>query len=363
MPQPTDSSCSICGTTFNVKFSYQRQASADGSVAHYCSQSCHERALFGQAHRACSVCDTSFELRFAYQQTFLSGKQNYYCSLECREQPVKQELRARRGARKIAVMNQKGGTGKTTTTVSLAHGLAERGYKTLIIDMDSQGNVGVCLGVEGKRNLYHVMVDNLDPQDAVVSVRDNLDLLPSDDLLAKVEVHLAHVQQPARAMKSRFRDLNDYDYIILDCGPSLSLLNQNALYFADHVLIPVACDYLSLVGVKQILKTLRTMQNELRHPITVLGVLPTFYDVRNRISHEVLRTLKRYFKNKVLAPIRINTRLKEAPSKQKSIFEYAPSSGAAADYRTLVDQVENIAEGRTDQGEDAGLPNAFLGVA
>jgi chromosome partitioning protein len=353
-----DASCSVCGSGFTVKFSFQHQKSPIGE-AWYCSQSCHERALFGQSSKACTACGASFELRFAYQQAFVGGEQRYYCSLECRDQPVKQALRQSRGARKIAVMNQKGGTGKTTTTVSLAHGLAERGYKVLIVDMDSQGNVGVCLGAEGRTNLYHVMVESAAPEDAIVPVREGLDLLPSDSLLAKVEVHLAHVRQPAHVMKSRFRDVGDYDYMILDCGPSLSLLNQNALYFADHVLIPVACDYLSLVGVKQILATLKNIQEQLRHPITVLGVLPTFYDVRNRISHEVLRTLKRYFKDKVLSPIRINTRLKEAPSKAQSIFEYAPKSGAADDYTLLVEAV--IA--RSTSAPSQALPQGFLGVA
>ena len=96
-----DASCTVCHTTFTVKFSYQRQAGADGHVAHYCSQSCHERALFGQLHRSCSVCSTSFELCFAYQQAFVAGMQNYYCSLECRKQPVKAELRARRGRNSV----------------------------------------------------------------------------------------------------------------------------------------------------------------------------------------------------------------------------------------------------------------------
>ncbi|MDP6946897.1 MAG: AAA family ATPase, partial [Myxococcota bacterium] len=245
MSQPP-TNCSVCGTSFTVRFSYQMQQTSAGPVA-YCSQACHERALFAQTTRSCSACGQSFELRFAYQQAFVGGQQSYYCSLDCRDKPVRKEVRKRRGAHKIAVMNQKGGTGKTTTTVSLAHGLARRGHRVLIVDMDSQGNVGVCLGQEGGHNLYHVMVENAAPQEAIVEVRQNLDLLPSDNLLAKVEVHLAHVQQPARVMKSRFREVDAYDFILLDCGPSLSLLNQNALFFADHVIIPVACDYLSLV--------------------------------------------------------------------------------------------------------------------
>lgn len=337
------SRCSVCGASFVVSFSFQRQATPTGDV-HYCSQACHEAALFGATQKSCTVCGTDYELKYAYQQAFVAGTQSYYCSLECRERPVREERRLRRGTHRIAVMNQKGGTGKTTTAVSLAHGLAKRGKRVLIIDMDSQGNVAVCMGQGEGPNLYNVMVQGLPPEDAVVSIRENLDLLPSDNRLAKVEVHLAHVADPAKTMKNRLRELKGYDYVILDCGPSLSLLNQNALYYADHVLIPVACDYLSLVGVKQILATLKSIQNTLHHPITVMGVLPTFYDVRNRISHEVIRTLDRYFKEKVLSPVRINTRLKEAPSKQQSIFEYAPRSAGAEDYARLVEAVERRME-------------------
>ncbi|MFT7582614.1 MAG: chromosome partitioning protein [Myxococcota bacterium] len=350
-----NATCTVCTTAFVPKFSFQAKRTATGT-AFYCSQACHEQALFGSRKQACSTCTTSFEPKYAYQMTVIAGKQTYYCTPECRENPMREALRAVKGAKRIAVMNQKGGTGKTTTTVSLAHGLARAGYKTLIVDMDSQGNVAVCLGADGEQNLYHVMVDGLDPKQAIFKVRENLDLLPSNNLLAKVEVHLAHVHQPAKVMKNRFKEVDDYDYIILDCGPSLSLLNQNALYFADQVLIPVACDYLSLVGVKQILKTLREVQEQLRHPITILGVLPTFYDVRNRISHEVIRNLERYFKDKVMHPIRINTRLKEAPSKHKSIFEFAPKSAAAQDYQILVERVVAAERSKPSQA----MPQAYV---
>ena len=128
-----------------------------------------------------------------------------------------------------------------------------------------------------------------------------------------------------------------YRYVILDCGPSLSLLNQNALTYADEVLIPVSCDYLALVGVKQVLRTIKDVERHLGHAVRVSAVLPTFYDGRTRLAREVFETLQGHFKQKCLEPIRMNTKLAEAPSHRKSIFEYAPQSHGAADYNRVVD--------------------------
>lgn len=140
-------------------------------------------------------------------------------------------------------------------------------------------------------------------------------------------------------------DTHGYEYVLLDCGPSLSLVNMNALTYADHLLVPVSCDYLSLVGVRQVMKTLERVRADLSHSIEVLGVLPTFYDLRNRASSEAIRVLKGRFGDKLLPPIRINTRLKEAPSHRKTIFEYDASSRGAQDYRQVVKWVVERRDG------------------
>jgi chromosome partitioning protein len=298
------------------------------------------------------VCDTSFPLLYAYQTAVVHRERLHLCSTDCRARAMDQ-TRGRQvagqavmepagvpggPAHRIAVLNQKGGTGKTTTSVSLAAGLAEVGYRTLLIDIDAQGNVGVSLGAKGQgRTLYDVLVGKCTAPEAAMTVRPGLDVILADETLATAEIKLAQMAKGREsALSHRMRGVKAYDYIILDCGPSISLLNQNALTFADQVLIPVACDYLSLVGVKQILKTLKMVNDVLRHPISILGVLPTFYDRRNRISAEAVATLKGYFRDRVLPPIRVNTRLKEAPSRGETIFEYAPHSRGSEDYRRLV---------------------------
>ncbi len=339
--------CSVCGKRFEVRFSYQAQKTADG-VEYFCSQLCHQKALFGKKTRRCDVCGTEFTFSYAYQQVMVGGRRLNVCSTACRAKALSQgsapgrddhprQEPGRDRAHKLAVLNQKGGTGKTTTSVNLAAGLAMKGYRTLLIDMDAQGNVSVSLGVKGKYTMYHVLMGHVSPTEASVEVRDNLFLIPANESLATGEIKLAQMTRGRdRVLDFRMRGVKAYDYVIIDCGPSLSLLNQNALTYADQVLIPVSCDYLSLVGVKQILKTLKMVNEILHHPITILGVLPTFYDRRNRISHEAVRTLKDYFGDKVLPPIRINTRLKEAPSHRMTIFEYAPDSAGAKDYMRLV---------------------------
>ncbi len=247
-------------------------------------------------------------------------------------------------ARRIAILNHKGGTGKTTTSISLAAGLAERGQRVLLVDTDAQGNVGLSLGLRGQQDLYHVLTENIDPDDVIVPVRKNFDIIPSSQLLAAAEVWLASLDTERRphVLGERLSTpeiSKSYDYIFLDCGPSLNLLNQNALVYADEVIIPVNCDYLSLVGVKQVLQTIGEVEKHLRHTVRVSGVLPTFYDSRTKLACEVLETLRGHFKERCLPPIRSNTKLAEAPSRRKTIFEHAPESHGAKDYLCIVDRL------------------------
>ncbi len=291
----------------------------------------------------CTSCGKSFKPSFVFQiAVTASGQRSHFCTLECRKAGLGDEAFRAKRARRIAILNQKGGTGKTTTAVNLAAGVAERGNNVLLVDTDAQGNVGVSLGVNGEKSLYHVLVEGADPSDVAVPVRQHLDVITSDSTLAAAEIWLArqNPEQRSRVMTKRLNLMQvsrRYDYVVIDCGPSLNLLNQNALSYADDVLIPVTCDYLALVGVKQVLKTIKDVERHLGHAVRIAAVLPTFYDGRTRLAREVLETLQGHFKHKCLEPVRMNTRLAEAPSHRKSIFEYAPTSHGAADYNRVVD--------------------------
>ncbi len=255
--------------------------------------------------------------------------------------------------KKLAVFNHKGGTGKTTTTVSIAAGLAMKGYKVLLVDTDSQGNVAVSLGVKAERTLYHCLVMGLKPQDIAVKVRENLDLVPSNETLAAAELYLAGRQNRDRILKDRLASaLGHYDVVILDCSPSLSLLNQNALVFADGILVPVACDFLSLVGVRQVIKTVKNVNSLLHHPVQIYGVLPTFYDARARICRDAWGTMKEHFGDRCFQPVRATTKIKEAPAQGKTIFEYAPDSHAATDYLRVVERLITGAVAPAELGDD-----------
>lgn len=295
--------------------------------------------------KTCSACGQEFRPSFVFQIAVTSGGQrNHFCSLECRKVGLGEEgFRAKR-ARRIAILNQKGGTGKTTTAVNLAAGLAEREQQVLLVDTDAQGNVGVSLGVAGEKSLYHVLVDAAEPAEVAVPVRSHLDVITSDATLAAAEIWLArqNIDQRSRTLTKRLNQIGvsrRYDHVIIDCGPSLNLLNQNALSYVDEVIIPVTCDYLALVGVKQVLRTIKDVERHFGHAVRISAVLPTFYDGRTRLAREVLETLQGHFKSKCLEPIRMNTRLAEAPSHKKTIFEYAPVSHGAEDYNRVVDWV------------------------
>lgn len=360
-PSAIRACCTLCGRAFDVVFRYQVQHHGD-RMSYVCSQSCQRKLLAAGGCR-CTVCGKSFELAFAYQAVTDDSGARYFCTVECRaraEQPAAAPAPTVGGPpRRIAVFNHKGGTGKTTTAVNVAAGFAERGLRVLLVDSDAQGNVGVSLGVRGERTLYHVLVLGMDPRDAAVPVRSNLEVLTSNEMLAAAELYLASRPARDRVLRERMVGCDSYDVVVVDCSPSLSLLNQNALVYADAVLLPASCDYLSLVGVRQVLRTLRNVNQVLKHPVRVLGALPTFFDSRNRIARESFETLRSHFGDRCLPPIRVNTRLREAPSARQTIFEYAPGSHGAEDYGHVVDA---ILRGAAEQPDDATFAASDLNI-
>ncbi len=269
---------------------------------------------------------------------------HYFCTPECREAIEGgsriTKLHAPRVAshRAIAMINQKGGTAKTTTAVSVAAGFAQLGHRTLLVDLDPQGNVGVSLGLQAPRTAYHLLCREARAELCVVPARKNLDVIISDHSLAAAEIELARLSESERIhrLEDVLAPLNDYEYIIFDCAPALSILNQNALFFSREVLIPVSCDYLALVGVRQVLRTLRRVSEQTGRDVTVAGVLPTFYDTRNKLCLEALTYLRKTFGSRALPPVRVNTKLAEAPCVKKTIFEHAPESHGARDYIRVV---------------------------
>jgi chromosome partitioning protein len=366
-------SCSVCAKRFDVQFRYQMEE-RDGGFAFYCSQDCNVQAVRGETAggATCSACNKRFVVELVSQVVRVRGELRHACSEGCRSQILAEAGGARLGAfaapapdpsrpaeppsdgssqekatvaqkggtgpRRLAVFNHKGGTGKTTTSVTLAAGMAARGLRVLLVDTDSQGNVSVSLGVKADKTLYHVLVMGTRAEAAVVHVRPNLDLIASNETLAAAELYLAGRQNRDRVLADRLAPaFGGYDVIVLDCSPSLSLMNQNALVAVDGIIVPVACDFLSLVGVRQVVKTVKSVNALLHHPVQIEGVLPTFYDARARICRDALDALKDHFGDRVLPPIRSAIRLKEAPAQGKTIFEFAPDSHPAQDYQQVVD--------------------------
>ena len=369
MTDPT-STCSVCERPFEVRFRYQTREEA-GRFVYFCSQACHQQGLGGGEAPTCCACGRSFELEFPFQVEVGDGEPRYYCTTNCRRAAKAGVFRlnaaggrASEGPRRIAVFNHKGGTGKTTTSVNLAAGLAERGLRVLLVDADGQGNVGASLGIRGEQTLYHVLVTGARADEAAVPVRHNLDVLTSNELLAAAELYLAERQNRHRIMRERLGErVRGYDVVVIDCAPALSLMNQNALVYADSVLVPVSCDYLSLIGVRQVLRTLKNVRTMLKHQVRLLGVVPTFFDVRNKISREAVSALTEHFGERCLPPVRDNTKLREAPSAKQTIFEYAPESHGALDYMGLVDHVRRLRGDARLLDRDGAAPTATESIA
>ena len=247
--------------------------------------------------------------------------------------------------RMIAIGNQKGGVGKTTTTVNLGAALAFQGKKVLIIDMDSQGNATSGLGIERadvKQSVYEVLVDQIEAAGAILPTsRENLWILPSTLQLAGAEIELATADHRESRLKQAIEPIKaDYDYILVDCPPSHGQLSLNAFTASDTILIPVQCEYYALEGLSQLLNTIRLVQRTYNKNFRIEGVLLTMLDARTNLGYEVVEEVRKYFQEKVYQTIITrNVRLSEAPSYGQSVIDYDPKSRGAEMYMDLAKEV------------------------
>ena len=243
----------------------------------------------------------------------------------------------------IAVANQKGGVGKTTTCVNLCCALHREGKRVLLCDADPQGNATSAMGIDKnkpKNGTYNVLVDGVDTDEAIIKTKYG-DLLPSNKSLSGAVIELVDMDRREYIMKKALEEVrSEYDYILIDCPPSLELLTLNGLVAADTVLIPVQCEYFALEGLSDLMNTVRLIKRRLNPELEIEGVVLTMYDGRTNLSGQVASEVKKYFKDKVFGTvIPRNVRLSEAPSHGKPVMAYDMSSKGSLAYIQLGQEI------------------------
>ena len=244
----------------------------------------------------------------------------------------------------IAVANQKGGVGKTTTSVNLSAAFAEMGKRVLLIDCDPQGNATSGLGIEKdglELSIYDALINDTPMEEIILQTQFGLDMVPSVMDLAGAEVELVNLDDKQYRLKKAVELIKDkYDYILIDCPPSLGHVTLNALTAADSVLLPLQCEFYALEGLSQLLSTVQLVQEQLNEKLRIEGLVLTMYDSRTNLAEQVVEEVKTHFPDMVYATkIPRNVRLSEAPSFGKPIFAYASSSKGAQAYMSLAEEV------------------------
>ncbi len=244
----------------------------------------------------------------------------------------------------IALFNQKGGVGKTTTNVNLSACIAKKGKKVLIVDIDPQGNTTSGFGIDKNKveySIYDALLEDEDVRKCIMkTIYENIDIIPSNVQLAGAEIEMTNIENREFRLKNIIKVIKDeYDYIFVDCPPSLGLLTINSLSGVDSVLIPIQCEYYALEGVSQLMNTIQLVKKNLNPKLEIQGVVLSMFDGRTNLSIQVVDEVKRYFKGKVYKTIiPRNVRLAEAPSYGLPVIEYDPKSKGAEAYIELAEE-------------------------